>query len=265
MARYVWGRNAVEACLERGGLKATRLYVLGSGGRERRSPLGAPGPGGEAEEKARALGLRVEARDRAWFSQLCKNSPHQGLVLELPDYVYADLAALLKSAGERAVLLALDQVEDPHNLGALARSAEAAGASGLVVPQDRGAAVTPAAEKAASGALARLPVARVVNLGRALEEAKRAGFWVYGLSAESPHALFEERLEGRVCLVLGAEGKGLRPGVASHCDKLLSIPMAGGAGSLNVSVAGGIALFEILRQTRRADPEGAGPMTRGGR
>lgn len=239
MARYVFGKNPVSGSLRHEGKKALRLYVLKGD------------KGLEAQVKAaQALKIPVEPRDKAWFERLAKSSPHQGLALELPDFEYAAYEDLLKRAGkkEQALLVVLDQLEDPHNLGALARSADAAGALGLVIPHDRSVQVTPVAEKAASGALSALPVAKVVNLSRALDQAKEAGFWVYGLDGGATDSLFNEKLSGKVCLVLGAEGKGLRDGVGKHCDKLLRIPTQGQVGSLNVSVAGGIAMFEVVRQ-----------------
>ena len=237
MARYVFGRNAVQGSLANEGKKATRLHVL---------KLGKEAEAAVAQ--AKALKIKVEVKDRAWFSKLSKNSPHQGLVLELPDFEYVALEDLLKKAPAQTVLVMLDQVEDPHNLGALARSADGAGALGMVITNDRSVQVTPIAEKAASGALSRLPVAKVINLSRALEAAKAAGFWIYGLDGDAKASLYDEKLAGKVCLVLGAEGKGLRDGVGKHCDKLLKIPMTGTVGSLNVSVAGGIAMFEAVRQ-----------------
>jgi 23S rRNA (guanosine2251-2'-O)-methyltransferase len=239
MARYVFGKNPVSGSLQNEGKKALRLYVLKGD------------KGLDAQTKAaKALQIPIEVRDKAWFERLAKSSPHQGLALELPDFEYASLEELLARAKKRdnALLVMLDQLEDPYNLGALARSADAAGALGLVIPQDRSVQVTPISEKAASGALSSLPVAKVVNLSRALEQAKEAGFWVYGLAGEATVSLYDEKLEGKVCLVLGAEGKGLRDGVGKHCDKLLKIPMGGAVGSLNVSVAGGIAMFEVVRQ-----------------
>lgn len=233
----MFGRNAVQGSLANEGKKATRLHVL---------KLGKEAEAAVAQ--AKALKIKVEVKDRAWFSKLSKNSPHQGLVLELPDFEYVALEDLLKKAPAQTVLVMLDQVEDPHNLGALARSADGAGALGMVITNDRSVQVTPIAEKAASGALSRLPVAKVINLSRALEAAKAAGFWIYGLDGDAKASLYDEKLAGKVCLVLGAEGKGLRDGVGKHCDKLLKIPMTGTVGSLNVSVAGGIAMFEAVRQ-----------------
>lgn len=239
MSRYVFGKNAVSGSLQAEGKTALRLHI-----QKNAKDVEALG------QQARALRIPVETKDKGWFDKLAKHSPHQGLCLELPDFPYVSLEELLaKAHGKDAgLLLMLDQIEDPHNLGALARSAEAAGALGLVIPQDRSVQVTPIAEKAASGALSLVPVAKVVNISRALEQAKKAGFWVYGLDGDAKDDLFKEKFSGKVCLVVGAEGKGLRDGVTKHCDKLLRIPMAGKTASLNVSVAGGVALFEVVRQ-----------------
>lgn len=237
MSRYVFGKNAVASSLQHEGKQALRLYAL-------KGPKDLEA----LAKQAQAARIKVEWREKAWFEQLAKGSTHQGVALELPDFEYASLEELLKRGGDQALLVFLDQVEDPHNFGALARTAEAAGALGLVIPQDRSVQVTPVVEKVASGALARLEVAKVVNLSRALEQAKREGYWIYGLAAEAEASLYAEQLSGKVALVLGAEGKGLRDGVAKHCDKLLRIPIVGGVGSLNVSVAGGVAMFEVLRQ-----------------
>jgi 23S rRNA (guanosine2251-2'-O)-methyltransferase len=239
MSRYVFGKNPVSGSLQNEGKKALRLYVVKGD------------KGLDAQMKAaKALKIPIEIRDKPWFDKLAKSSPHQGLALELPDFEYSTLEELLERAKKRehALLIFLDQLEDPHNFGALARSADAAGALGLVIPEDRSVQVTPIAEKAASGALSALPVAKVINLSRALEQAKKAGFWIYGLAGEATDDLFAEKLNGKVALVLGAEGKGLRDGVSKHCDKLLRIPIQGKVGSLNVSVAGGIAMFEVVRQ-----------------
>ena len=237
MARYVFGKNAVRGSLANEGKEAVRLNVL-RGNKEAEA----------VAKEARALHISIEPKDKIWFDRLAKNSPHQGLALELPDFDYSSLEELLKKAGPQSLIVFLDQVEDPHNFGAIARTAEAAGALGLVIPQDRSVQVTPIVEKIASGALSNLPVAKIVNLSRGLEQAKKAGFWIYGLDGDAKQSLYTEDLSGKVCLVLGAEGKGLRDGVEKHCDKLLKIPMGGTVGSLNVSVAGGVAMFEIVRQ-----------------
>ncbi len=149
---------------------------------------------------------------------------------------------------ENALLIALDQVQDPRNLGAVARSAEAAGAAGLVIPERRSAAVTAVACKASAGAVEHLPIAHVRNLADWLGEAKEAGFWIWGADAEAKQAPWDVDLSGPTVLVLGGEGKGLRPRVASACDGLVALPQRGMIDSLNVSAAAAALLFEAVRQ-----------------
>jgi 23S rRNA (guanosine2251-2'-O)-methyltransferase len=151
-----------------------------------------------------------------------------------------------------ALVLALDQIQDPQNLGAACRSAEAAGASGVVIPERRAASVTPATCKASAGAVEHLPVARVRNVADWLGEAKRAHAWVYGAAAEADRDYTDVDWTGRAMLVLGSEGSGLRPRVASACDELISIPAAGRVASLNASVAAAVILFEARRQRTSA-------------
>lgn len=182
------------------------------------------------------------------LERLCGSPDHQGVVAEVDPYPYADAAAVL--AGEGALLVALDQVQDPRNLGAVARSAEAAGAGGLVIPERRAAEVTAVACKASAGAVEHLPVARVRNLADWLAEAKRAGFWIWGADAEAEQAPWDVDLTGSTILVLGGEGKGLRPRVAASCDGLVALPQRGCVGSLNVSAAAAALLFEAVRQRR---------------
>jgi 23S rRNA (guanosine2251-2'-O)-methyltransferase len=180
------------------------------------------------------------------LTRLAGSPDHQGIVAEVDPYPYADPTALL--GDPEALVVALDQVQDPRNLGAVCRSAEAAGASGLVVPSRRAAAITPAAAKASAGAVEHLEVARVTNLADWLRAAKDDGAWIYGAEAGAPQAHTEVDLSGRVVLVLGGEGKGLRPRVAETCDLLLSIPVRGRVASLNVSAAASVLLFEAVRQ-----------------
>ncbi len=184
--------------------------------------------------------------DTAELTRLAGSPEHQGVVAEVDPYPYADPARLLVAVD--ALVVALDQVQDPHNLGAVARSVEAAGAAGLVICDRRAAAVTAAACKASAGALEHLAVARVGNLADWLATAKDAGAWIYGAQASASETYTRIDLSGKVVLVLGSEGKGLRPRVASSCDALMSIPLRGRVGSLNVSAAAAAVLFEALRQ-----------------
>lgn len=181
------------------------------------------------------------------LTRLAGSPDHQGVVAEVDPFPYADPDTLL--ADEAALVIALDQVQDPHNLGAVCRSAEVAGASGVVICERRAAAVTPAACKASAGAVEHLPVARVRNLADWLGEAKRFdGLWVYGADSDAPTGYTAIELTGRVILVLGSEGAGLRPRVAAACDALISIPTQGRTASLNVSAAAAVLLFEAVRQ-----------------
>jgi 23S rRNA (guanosine2251-2'-O)-methyltransferase len=180
------------------------------------------------------------------LESLCGSPDHQGVVAEVDPYPYADPGSLLGASD--ALVLALDQIQDPHNLGAVSRAAEVAGASGLVIPERRAAAVTPAAAKASAGAVEHLAVARVRNLADWLDEAREAGAWIYGASGEAETAYTEVDWKGAAVLVLGSEGKGIRPRVASACDQLVAIPQRGRVGSLNASVAAAVILFEAVRQ-----------------
>lgn len=204
-------------------------------------------PVAEARRGRRRV-LRVweaPATPAAELERLCGSPDHQGIVAEVEPYPYADAARLLEG-GE--LLVALDQVQDPRNLGAVCRSAEFAGAAGVVVPERRAAAVTAAVCKASAGAVEHLPVARVRNLADWLGEAKRAGFWVWGADAGADAAPWSVDLTGPTVLVMGGEGKGLRPRVAAACDGLVALPRRGRLDSLNVAAAATALLFEALRQ-----------------
>lgn len=180
------------------------------------------------------------------LERLCGSPDHQGVVAEVDAYPYADPDLLLRRQG--ALLVALDQVQDPRNLGAVCRSAELAGAAGVVVPERRSAEVTAVACKASAGAVEHLDVARVRNLADWLADARQAGFWIWGADAAAGQAPWDADLKGPTVLVLGAEGKGIRPRVASSCDGLLALPSHGRIGSLNVSAAAAALLFEAVRQ-----------------
>jgi 23S rRNA (guanosine2251-2'-O)-methyltransferase len=180
------------------------------------------------------------------LTRLAGSPDHQGVVAEVEPYRYADQSELLS---EHSLVVALDEVQDPHNLGAVCRSAEAAGATGVVIPERRSAAVTGAVCKASAGAVEHLAIARVRNLADWLETAKRVeGLWVYGADAEAPGPYTEVDMTGPIVLVLGSEGKGIRPRVATRCDALVSIPVRGRTASLNVSAAAAVLLFEAARQ-----------------
>ncbi len=205
-------------------------------------------PVAEAERGRRRVHRVWRAPETAGeeLERLCGSPDHQGVVAEVDPYPYAGAGELLRIEG--ALIVALDQVQDPRNLGAVARSAEAAGAAGLVIPERRAAEVTAVACKASAGAVEHLAIARVRNLADWLGEAKQAGFWIWGADAEAEQAPWEVDLKGPTILVLGGEGKGLRPRVASSCDGLVALPRRGRVGSLNVSAAATALLFEAVRQ-----------------
>jgi 23S rRNA (guanosine2251-2'-O)-methyltransferase len=180
------------------------------------------------------------------LQRLCGSPDHQGVVAEVDPYPYADSNQLLRTEG--ALLVALDQVQDPRNLGAVCRSAEAAGAAGAVIPDRRSAEVTPVTCKTSAGAVEHLPIARVRNLADWLGEAKEAGYWIWGADAEATQAPWDVDLTGPTILVLGGEGKGLRPRVSAACDAQIALPHQGKTASLNVSAAATALLFEAIRQ-----------------
>ncbi|HEX3042156.1 MAG TPA: 23S rRNA (guanosine(2251)-2'-O)-methyltransferase RlmB [Solirubrobacterales bacterium] len=179
------------------------------------------------------------------LERLCGSPDHQGVVAEVDPYPYGDPVGMLR---EGALLVALDQVQDPRNLGAVCRSAEFAGAAGVIVPERRSASVTPVVCKTSAGAVEHLEVAHVRNLADWLAQAKEAGFWIWGADADAPQTPWSVDLTGSTVIVLGGEGKGLRPRVAAACDGLVALPQKGKVESLNVSAAASSLLSEATRQ-----------------
>jgi 23S rRNA (guanosine2251-2'-O)-methyltransferase len=193
-------------------------------------------------------GLRVRVERESRLNEAASTRDHQGVVAFCEPYRYADAHEL--AAGERPLIVCLDQVTDPHNLGAVCRSAEGAHASGVVVPAHNSARVTAAVSRASAGAVEHVPVAVVVNLARYLIETKRDDLWVWAAAGDAPTPVWSADFTTGTALVFGAEGKGIRPGVRRACDDAFSIPLGGRVRSLNVSVAAGVALFEAARQRR---------------
>ena len=237
----VYGRNPVLALLRSGGRRADEIAVL-AGGR---------GPLGEVVALARRAGVKVSFRTREQLTAMAGSPEHQGVVARVTSAEYVDVEDLLAEPTERAqtpFFLVLDQVQDPRNLGAILRTAEAFGVHGVVIPKHHAVGLTDAAARTAMGAVERVPVARATNLVAALETIKESGAWVYGAAAHDGLAPWAADLRGPVCLVLGSEGEGLRPLVARACDAVLSVPMAGGAESLNVAAAAAVLCYEVARQ-----------------
>ncbi|MEB3192469.1 MAG: 23S rRNA (guanosine(2251)-2'-O)-methyltransferase RlmB [Snowella sp.] len=201
--------------------------------------------------EAKGKGTVIDEVDNFRLNQLTQGGNHQGIAAQIAPYRYRDLDELIQQAKANAVdpvLVVLDSITDPQNLGAIIRTAEAFGAQGLIMPQRRAVGITSTVMKVAAGALEHFPVARVVNLSRALEELKSAGFWIYGTVAGQGKAIDQIELRGALGLVIGSEGQGLSMLTQRHCDHLISIPLGGKTPSLNASIAAAIGLYEVYRQ-----------------
>ncbi|MBI3895243.1 MAG: 23S rRNA (guanosine(2251)-2'-O)-methyltransferase RlmB [Acidobacteria bacterium] len=205
----------------------------------------------ELIQKCREKGIPVRFEPGAALERLAQGGHHQGVVAVIGGARYAGLERILESVPRNALLLALDGVQDVHNLGALIRTACAAGAQALVIPERRSAGLTPAAVQTASGATEYLPVVRVVNLVQTLETLKERSFWIYGLDERGEKTYDEVDYRGNCTLVVGGEAKGLHQLLKKKCDFLIRIPTVGKISTLNVSVAAGVVLFEIVRQRRK--------------
>jgi 23S rRNA (guanosine2251-2'-O)-methyltransferase len=204
---------------------------------------------------ARSRGVPVRFEERAQLDRLAGTREHQGVIALAGAKLPLTLEDLLRKPGpedaQKGLLVLLDGVEDPQNLGAVVRTALAAGADGLVLPERRAAGLTESVARASAGALAHLPIARVVNLASAMEELKEAGYWLVGLDERAEKNYADADFTGPTGIVLGSEGKGLHELVRKRCDFLVSIPTTGPVRSLNVSVAAGVVLFEAVRQRRK--------------
>jgi 23S rRNA (guanosine2251-2'-O)-methyltransferase len=228
----LYGRNPVREALRAGRRRVHRVYAT---------------PG--AAKEPWLDGVKVAVVSAEDVTARCGTDAHQGMCADVDRYPYTRAEDLL--ALDSPLLVALDEIQDPQNLGAIARSAECAGARGLVVPERRSAEVTPAAAKASAGAVEHLPVAQVRNLTDFLGAAKARGLWTYGADAAGRARYDQPDYAGGVVLVVGAEGKGLRPRVAKACDQLVSLPLRGRVESLNASAAAAIVLYEIARSREK--------------
>lgn len=203
--------------------------------------------------KAKANGTVIDEVEHRRLDQITSGATHQGIAAQVAPYDYLELQDLIQQAkakSEHPVLIAADGITDPHNLGAIIRTAEAMGAQGLIIPQRRASGITSTVAKVAAGALESFPVARVVNLSRALEELKSAGFWIYGTAANASQPIDTVQFDSSVVLVIGSEGEGLSLLTQRGCDVLISIPLQGSTPSLNASVAAGMVIYEVCRQRR---------------
>jgi 23S rRNA (guanosine2251-2'-O)-methyltransferase len=241
----LFGRNPVLELLRAGGRRVEEIAIISEG----RGPALL-----ELLSLAKRQGVKISYRTRDQLTAMAGDVHHQGVVARVAGASYASLETLLEAPGRRgeaAFFLALDQVQDPRNLGAVLRTAEATGVHGVVVPKHHSAGLTAAAAKSAMGAAELVPVARETNLVHALETFKKEGVWTVGAAPAGGRAPWELDLTGPVCLVLGGEGEGLRPLVARSCDWLASLPMHGRLESLNVSAAAAVLCYEVVRQRGR--------------
>ncbi len=241
----IYGRNPVLALLRSGGRRADEIAVL-SGGQ---------GPLAEVVALARRAGIKVSYRTREQLTAIAGSDDHQGVVARVAAAEYQDLDQLLAipaSRGEPPFFLVLDRVQDPRNFGAVLRTAEVFGVHGVIVPKHHQVGLTDVAARTAMGAVEHVAVARETNLVSALEMLKESGIWVYGAAVSGGTPPWKTDLTGPLCLVLGGEGEGVRPLVARTCDALLTIPMAGRVGSLNVGAAAAVLCYEAARQRRAA-------------
>lgn len=212
----------------------------------------APSPSLQAViDLARRRGVALTFTERETLNRMAKGNPHQNVIAILEETPYADLEEIVtrsKQQGAKALLLILDGIQDPQNLGSLIRTGLGCGAQGVIIPKDRAAGITPVVAKASAGAVAHMPVARVTNIATTIDRLKKEGIWIYGASGEAKDRIYDLDLTIDLAIVIGAEGKGIRPLVKKKCDRLFSIPMKGSVSSFNASVSGGMILYEVMRQ-----------------
>lgn len=242
---WVVGYHAVNAVLKVNPERALSLWVtLNSKNSAQREIL----------SQAERLGISIQSADKRELAKRCPIEQNQGVALQAKPKQDGNEKDLLHfvtrlSADKTPLLLILDQVQDPHNFGACLRTADAAGADAVIVAKDNASPTTPVVQKVASGAAETMPIYRVTNLARSMDNLKEQGIWIIGTSDKATHSLYQENLNGGIAIVMGAEGKGLRQLTEKKCDSLVSIPMAGSVvSSLNVSVATGVCLYEVVRQ-----------------
>jgi 23S rRNA (guanosine2251-2'-O)-methyltransferase len=244
-AEIVYGIHSLAAIIEREPERLIEIYALKGRQDERVTPI---------INQAQSLGLSVQFMSRKALDDKSKGEQHQGIMAKVKAAKQKDehdLQQLLeqkKAAGESPFLLVLDGVTDPHNLGAVLRTADAAGVDAVIVPKDRSAKLNGTARKVACGAAEVIPLIVVTNLARALKQLQDSGVWIIGTAGEAEKDVFNMGLTGPLALVMGAEGTGMRRLTREHCDDLVKIPMAGSVSSLNVSVATGVILYEAVRQ-----------------
>lgn len=241
MSEIIFGRNAVREALLAGQPINKLVLARGIAPRIRRDIIAL----------ARREGVPVSEADRARLDVLTSGAAHQGMVAFIAEHAYVSVEELLEGADAVPLILVLNGIQDPHNLGAILRTAEAAGCTGAVIPARRAVGITPAVVKASAGAVSYVPVARVANIARTLRYLKDRGLWVVGADPEGKEVYWDADMKGPLALVIGGEDKGLGRVVRDECDFLVRLPMFGRVGSLNASVAAALLMYEVLRQRGR--------------
>jgi 23S rRNA (guanosine2251-2'-O)-methyltransferase len=240
---WIYGINPVAEALGSGRCRMREIWVAqGRGLKELEGII----------DVAESKGIPMRTVARSQLDSLTKSASHQGVVGFIDQFHSADLDEVLRRDEGDPFLLILDGIEDPRNLGALIRTADACGVWGVIIPRDRAAGITPAVAKSSAGAVFHIPLVRVTNIASTLKKLKERGIWVAGAAAEAPTGIYDHDLAIPLAVVIGGEGRGIRPLVKRECDLLASIPMQGNVNSLNASVAGAIILYEVLRQRGRA-------------
>lgn len=240
-ADLIEGRNAVIEAL-RAGRTIDKIYIA-KGDVDQTL--------GHIASKARSAGVVVVEADRRKLDAMSQTHAHQGVIAlcAVKEYcTVADILAVAEARGEPPFIIVCDEISDPHNLGAIIRSAECAGAHGIIIPKRRSAGLTAIVDKTSAGAAEHVAIARVPNLSAAIGELKKSGLWVYGAAAEGASPMWQTDLTGPVCLVIGSEGDGIGRLVRENCDFLVSIPLKGQISSLNASAAAAVLMYEVLRQ-----------------
>jgi len=243
----VYGIHPVFEAIRAGRRDAFKVFVSVGDPSKRLAPV---------VQLAQGRGIPIETVDSGKLKALSGTGAHQGVCARVTPYPWGsweELTEAVNHPGRRCLLLVLDHVVDPHNLGALVRTALCAGVDGVIMAKDRSAPPSPAASKASAGALEHIRLVRVTNLVRSLKELKAHGVWVFGLDRQARQSLFSSDLTDSLAIIVGGEAKGIRPLVRSECDQLIAIPQVGDLNSLNASAAGAVVLYEAFRQRSQAD------------
>lgn len=241
MSEYIVGKNPIMEAL-RSGRSINKIWVAEGAQKQAVAPI---------LTLAKEAGVTVQTVPRKKIDQVAEGESHQGILAYIASYDYvevADILAKAKASGEPPFLVILDEIEDPHNLGSIMRTGDATGVHGIIIPKRRSASLTSTVAKSSAGAIEYVPVARVTNLVRTMEELKEHNIWIVGTDASADQEFREARLDGGIALVIGSEGKGMSRLVRETCDFTVGLPMKGKVTSLNASVAGALLMYEVYRQ-----------------